>query len=626
MQPERGFSVICCAFVALAVLWWDGMRPKRHRYGTYSYRTQLLLCFVLVSVVVGVAWLCVPHRNNAPAPDNAHPHMRELLSTATAAAAGNRLEEIAADGVAVCGVVALAVVLFGVAGTVRLTKKYARDLKIPWTPDTQLTVAQKFELGIDHITNSNKKVQNAKRPKVGDAGYGDSAVKRSNDTRLSDAKAVASGVRNANGVPCAVPGCGKINYDGRRHDLHQRSDDERDPDGAAHKYIGGCCTSCCIPRASECLDYDVIAQNFGVAVADGFINAHAVKDHTTRNLFHYVASTQELSGEDVQELRLLVEHTYYTSIVAPAAAADVRLFERRVGSGANYSEEVLRALHDVADRIEADWATTAPGASQSNGVALASHFYDQVLGHIDAQCARGVMVTGTARRLKDAVENFRQGAEPNGTVYPGKLERLLIRVAEEAGDGERIVATAFTANVGESTGDSLRGRGRKQLVLPKEFVTFLEDSTNVMPFDKTGVLFYDREGVQTVHAVYQTTESDRRKLAVVGSEAFGCKVVLGCDTRPSLGGGHENDQVLAEWWASLDDPTTVLEQLALLNSATARVSTTDDGKLLSVHCHVLFYAAASPTGTGPDAPSLLRNTVLPFFEATGVANMAWVTV
>jgi hypothetical protein len=365
-------------------------------------------------------------------------------------------------------------------------------------------------------------------------------------------------------------------------------------------------------------------------VADGFINAHAVKDHTTRNLFHYVASTQKLSGEDVQELRLLVEHTYYTSIVASAAAADVRLFGRRVGSGANYSEEVLRALHDVADRIEADWATTAPGASQSNGVALASHFYDQVLGHIDAQCARGVVATGTARRLKDAVENFRQGAEPNGTVSPDKLERLLIRVAELAGDGERIVATAFTANVGESTRDSLRGRGRKQLVLPKEFETFLENSTNAMPFDKTGVLFYDREGVQTmlqtVHAVHQTTESDRSKLAVVGSGAFDCKVVVGCDTRPNFGGGHENDQVLAEWWTSLDDPNTVLEQLALLNSATARVSTTDDGKLLSVHCHVLFYVAASKTGTGPDAPPPLRDAVLPFFEATGVANMAWLTV
>jgi hypothetical protein len=493
-----------------------------------------------------------------------------------------------------------------------------------------LTVDQKLELGLDHIWNPNKKEENArqnpKRLKSGDEGYIDSARKRANDRRLTDAEAVAFGVRNENGAPCVVPGCGKINYDRPKLGLHVRSDVERDPEGAAHQYLNGCCTRCCIPRASECLDYDVIAQNFGVAVADGFVNAHAVKDLTTRNLFHYVASTQELSGEDVQELRLLVEHTYYTSIVAPAAAADVRLFGRRVESGANYSEEVLRALHDVADRIEADWATTAPGASQSNGVALASHFYDQVLGHIDAQCARGVVATGTARRLKDAVENFRQGAEPNGTVYPGKLERLLIRVAEGAGDGERIVATAFTANVGESTSDSLRVRGRKQLVLPKEFATFLEDSTNVMPFDETGVLFYDPEGVQTVHAVYQTTESDRRKLAVVGSEAFDCKVVLGLDTRPSLGGGHENDQVLAEWWASLDDPNTVLEQLALLNSATARVSTTDDGKLLSVHCHVLFYAAASPTGTNPDAPSLLRNTVLRSFEATGVANMAWVTV
>jgi hypothetical protein len=44
-------------------------------------------------------------------------------------------------------------------------------------------------------------------------------------------------------------------------------------------------------------------------VAEGFIGAHAVQHQTARNLFHHVASTQELSGDDVQKLQLLVDLT-----------------------------------------------------------------------------------------------------------------------------------------------------------------------------------------------------------------------------------------------------------------------------------------------------------------------------
>jgi hypothetical protein len=302
------------------------------------------------------------------------------------------------------------------------------------------------------------------------------------------------------------------------------------------------------------------------------------------------------------------------------------LFGLRVESGADYTREVSAALDDVADGIEAYWGTKAPGASRSNGVVLACRFYDEVFGYIDAQFARGVMATGTEVGLKDAVKNLRRGAQPNGTVDPGALERLLMRVCRQAGDGERIVAIAFTSHAGEATRDVLRKKGRKQLVLPKEFATFGEDSTNAMPFHKTGPYFYNRKGVQTVHTVIQSTESDRRKLAVVDSVAFDCKLVFGCDTRPDHGEGPQNDRVLSDWWASIGNPDAVLRQIAALNSATVRVSTTADGKLLSVNCHVLFYAAASKTGTGPDAPPPLRDAVLGFFEATGVANQVWADV
>jgi hypothetical protein len=363
-------------------------------------------------------------------------------------------------------------------------------------------------------------------------------------------------------------------------------------------------------------------------VADGFIGAHAVQHQTARNLFHHVASTQQLSRDDVQKLQLLVDLTYYTSVVIPAAAADERLFRRRVDSGAYYSAQVLEDLDDLSGQIEANWAATAPGASQSNGVEIASHFYAQVVGHIDAQFARGVMGTAAASRLKDHVENLRLGAEPNGMVTQRKVERFLLLLGEYAGDGERHVANTCVSFAGEATRDSQRRKGQPPRVLPFKFATYGPGSTNAMPFNQTGAHFLDNTtGIQTLHGVFQTMQSDRSDLAVDGSGVFDCRLVLGCDTRPRLGEGAQDNDVLADWWASIDDHEAILRQIARLQSATVRVSMTADGQSVrSVHSHVLIYVAASKTGTGPDAPSELRNLVLRYFEANGLANQLWVDV
>jgi hypothetical protein len=149
-----------------------------------------------------------------------------------------------------------------------------------------------------------------------------------------------------------------------------------------------------------------------------------------------------------------------------------------------------------------------------------------------------------------------------------------------------------------------------------------------MPFNQTGAHFLDNTtGIQTLHCVFQTMQSDRSDLAVDGSGVYDCRLVLGCDTRPHLGEGAQGDQVLADWWASIDDHEAILRQIARLQSATVRVSMTADGQSVrSVHSHVLIYVAASKTGTGPDAPSELRNLVLRYFDANGLANQLWLDV